>query len=202
VREHTLNCLLNLYNHHEGHDALTGFTETYRARMVEMCHDVELRCSKLALNLMNILVTRGMLVDEDITTLCYLIWADNQEVRQAASEFIISAQFANELPQGTSENTGYELEKGKDVESEKALYRIVKFFSEFGEGHMYRVELLVECFWKKTVAVRNWSAMCELLCRGSKQDATSLEPDERTALVHMLISSLKTAEANEEKKTN
>jgi hypothetical protein len=107
-------------------------------------------------------------VPDDVTMLCYLIWADNLEIRTAAADFIISAQFQNSLPIATSDNTGYELEKGKDVESEKALYKIVKFFSEFGEGHMFRVEMLVDCLWKKTVAVRNWSSMCELLCRGSR----------------------------------
>ena len=128
-----------------------------------------------------------MLDEDEVNKLSYLMWADNAEIRHAASEFVIMAKFGNQLPQVTSDSAGYELEKGKDIEMEKALTAIVNFFTDFSDDHMFRVELLVDSFWKKTIAVRNWAAMCELLCRGSKTNTTELELAQRLTIVHMLI---------------
>ena len=98
---------------------LKQFTDKHMARLVEMCHDVENKCCALALKLCTILVKRGGMDESMVSVLCYLLWADSDDIRNAAGDFVTLAKFQDMLPK-EGEGSG-ELDQGRSVDAEKVI---------------------------------------------------------------------------------
>lgn len=201
VREHVLSFLTKVLTE-RNKPQLEDFVQQNRLRLLEMCHDIENKCCVLAIQVNSRIARLGLLSEEAKSVISCLIWAEAEEIRNAASEFVDFAVFEESLPKDASLTSGFGIEQGRYYKAEAALLKLIDFYNEHGAGALYRVELLVKAFWHRTNAVRSWEAICQLLRRGdsSRRTIQPLQQSETIPLIHILVSSMKIVTESPEKR--
>ena len=199
VREHALDYIIRIYTSGDDNmERMKEFTSKHIARLVEMCHDIENKCCALALKLCTLLAKKGVMEEDKVNVLCFLLWADSDDIRNAAGDFVTIAKFRDILPKETE--SGCELDQGRQVDAERVVLSLVSFFKNYGGQQLFRVKLLMQCFWEKTPALKRWEVICDLLQRGEKVNSTQLEESDQNVLIHFLLYALEVTR-NSEKNT-
>lgn len=170
---------------------MANLFEKQKIRLVEMSHDIDNRCSVLAIKVCKELAKSYPLSNDEQHIITCLVWAENEEIRNAACEFALTVAFKDKLPIEQELSNGLCIDHGKQFDSEKAILKLVKFHIEFNETDYCRIEILIQALWNKTSAVKSWETMCELLKRGEKINTTQLSDAEKKIIVYMLVAGLK-----------
>jgi len=171
VREHILSFLARTYSK-SNCKALQKFIKKNKPRLVEMCNDIENKCCVEALKVCTLLCKSNNLSKEEEEVCSCLLWAESEEIRLAASEFVLVSVFNNSLP------------KKPQDDLQTSIFQVVNFFHNFGDDQPYRIELLVKSFWNKTCIFKCWDVICELLKKENKLA-------NQRVLVLILVKSLK-----------
>lgn len=179
---------------------LQGFFESNRSRIVEMSHDIDTKVCVIAITVATRLANASLLSKDEENIVSCLIWAENEEIRNAACNFLLQAVFKDKLPLDHGYGVSMSIDQGRQFDSERAIMKLVNFHKEFEETDICRIEIVVQTLWNKTSVVKSWEAMCELLKRGERSNTTSLEDTDRRIIIYMLISGLKFIHATSDKK--
>ncbi|CAG9323623.1 unnamed protein product [Blepharisma stoltei] len=178
-----------------------GLIIKLKPRIIAMCYDIENKCCIEAIEACKKLNEIIKFSDEDKDVISRLIWTENEEIRDATCDFIISAVFNDSLPKETMA-TGFGLDQGKYIDAEKAILLLVNFFIKYSNGQIYLIDPFVKAFWSKTSAIRSWEAMTNLLSLGdsSRPGTAELHNDQKMVIINFLISSLKNLQNLSEQK--
>ena len=202
IPEVRMKCLefLNGILTEENMPVLKNFLENQKLRLVEMTHDIDNKCSVAAINLTSNLAKLFPLSQDEKQIVACLVWAENEEIRNSACNFLLGVIFKDKLPVDHSISTGMCIDQGKQFDSEKSIMKLVKFHKDFKETQMCRIEIIIQTLWNKTSAVKCWEAMCELLKRGERSNTTQLSEVDKKIIMYMLISGLKFISTSSDKK--
>ena len=184
----------------ENSGKITEFLLDNRLRVLEMSHDIENKICVLAINICTKLSQFIELAEEELNIVACLVWAESEDIRNSACNFLLQAIFKDKLPLDHWLGTTLSIDQGKDYDWEQGIMKIVNFHKDFGETEMCRVEIVVQTLWNKTGVVKSWDTMCELLKRGEKVHATALEETDKKIIIYMLIAGLKYICSSQEKK--
>ena len=199
VRSKSLEFISNILND-ENFPSIRPFLEENKLRILEMSHDIDNKICVLAINISSKLSKFMELTDEEMNIVACLVWADSEEIRNSACNFLLQAIFKDKLPLDHGLGTSLSIDQGKSYDWEKGIMKIVDFYKQFGESDICRVEIVVQTLWNKTSVVKSWEGMCELLKRGDKAHTTPLEEIDKKIILYILISGLKFICSSQEKK--
>ena len=179
---------------------LAQFFEKNKLRIVEMSHDIDNKCSVSAINLCTKMARFFPLEHDEKQMVVCLVWAENEEIRNAACNLLLQVVFKDKLPVDINASIGTGIDQGNPFDSEKAIMKLVNFHKDFKETELCRIEIIVQTLWNKTSAVKSWEAMCDLLKRGERSNTASLSDIDKKLIVYMLISGLKFICSSSDKK--
>lgn len=204
VREHVIDSLHKLYSKSINLEILQEFSIKNSLRILEMSHDIEHKVCVKAIKLCTIFAKNGVFDKFQVDMISCLLWAENDDIRNAAADFVNIAVFKDELPVQVNDTSGFGIEQGRSLDAEKAITIMVEFFKEFGDKQFYRVELMVKAFWSKTSAIRSWEVLTDLLRRGdmTRKNTTQLEEVDRLIVAHIILSALKYQKSNQSERKN
>jgi hypothetical protein len=190
VRQYTIDSFLRLFANEANVAQMKPLTQRYKLRILEMCHDVESKICVHALKLCGQLAKHCVLEIEDIDMLTTLCWAEVEEIRVAAFDFVLTAVLNERLPVSSDNGLKPGLDQGRRLSVEQALRSLLQFYLRYADGQIYRIDLLVECLWHKTDVVKDVSTMIEVMLSSSKSNSS--EGEHAAVLGYMLLASLKT----------
>lgn len=199
IREKVITFLIKIYTS-ENQQKLQDFTQKYKLRLLELCFDVENKVCIQALKICTVLTEQNYFNDKEKEVVSNLIWAENEEIRNAACDFIIAGIFHHTLPTETSTSSGLGLEQGKFLDAEKGILLLTDFFIKSSKNQLQLTDPFIKAFWPKTSALRSWEAMCDLLRRGETSRTSELKTPEKIVIINFLISSLKNLQNSPDKK--
>ena len=188
VRKHVLDYLHRLYtNGAETCTFLTPFTTKQLPRLVEMCHDIEPRCCVRAIKICTELLKQGNMSIEYRDMVSYLLWTQDEEVRDEAAEFVAGWLFQGSEVGSVPGNT---LDRGRKMDAEAVLLALVHFYQTYGCGLSFRIKLMLQGFWERNDSLKRWEVYFDLFLRAGRENATGLNTQDALILMQMLKSSL------------
>ena len=118
------------------------FVQEHKDRLLEMCYDIESKCSVLAIKNATYLARLNIFSQEDIEKVICLLWAELPDIRKEARDFIVKVMFSGKI---------------SETPPEDVIFKLIQLYDLYGEKKIYRVEIIVRSFWTKSTALHNLS---------------------------------------------
>ena len=185
VRLAAIKSLLPLYNSRDVKDKLVLFTEKFMERLVSLILDKEIDVSVCAIQLLQCLVKYqpNNLTDQHCEMVYELVYSTHRMVARAAGSFLQQRLFKSSMVEQVRTRRG-KMRKPNTLH----IRDLIQFFieSEKPKYEAYLVDSLID-----HPMLKDWECMTDLLVEEAGPDEEDLDDSQETALIVLMVASMK-----------
>ncbi|XP_078491496.1 cohesin subunit SA-2 isoform X2 [Ciona intestinalis] len=192
VRTKCLNTLIGLYGDNDMTRDLKLFTSRFKDRIVSMTLDKEYDVAVLAIKLLYLILSNcgydtPVLTSSDCESVYQLVFSCHRPVAVAAAEFLNKQLFMDK-----DVNPGYTKRGKRRGVNAPVITDLVLFYME-SELHEHAT-YLVDSLWDVAGSMlKDWECMSDMLLEEPANDRDSLDQKQESALVDIMVCSVKQA---------